>query len=138
MKKIAAVATLLAIISVPVFAAGTEGGFNGPASTSPVSQVQGKAGGFNDAHVTGAADIGKMNDGAWVKLHGSIVERLSGEHYLFRDASGTVNVEIDRKYWNGMTVSPEDNVEIQGKIDKERNNARVNVKQISKISQNLH
>ncbi|HHQ7229433.1 TPA: YgiW/YdeI family stress tolerance OB fold protein [Salmonella enterica subsp. enterica] len=85
------------------FAAGTEGGFNGPVSTSPVSQVQGKAGGFNDAY-----------------------------------ARGTVNVEIDRKYWNGVTVSPEDNVEIQGKIDKERNNICVDVKQISKIGQNLH
>ncbi|EHM5632324.1 NirD/YgiW/YdeI family stress tolerance protein [Salmonella enterica subsp. enterica serovar Havana] len=42
-----------------------------------------------------------------------MVERLSGEQYLSRDTSGTVNVEIDRKYWNGLTVSPEDNVEIQ-------------------------
>lgn len=135
MKKIAAVATLLAVVSVPVFAAGTGSGFNGPVSTSPVSQV----GGFNDAdaRVYGAADIDKMNDGVWVKLRGSIVERLSGDHYLFRDASGTVNVEIDRKYWNGVTVSPEDKVEIQGKIDKERNKICVDVKQISKISQNL-
>lgn len=137
MKKIAAVATLLAVVSVPVFAAGTEDGFNGPASTSPVTQMQGKTGGFNDAdaRVSGAADTDKMNDGAWVKLRGNIVERLSGEHYLFRDASGTVNVEIDRKYWNGVTVSPKDNVEIQGKIDKEWNKVSVDVRQISKISQ---
>lgn len=44
MEKKAAAATLPAIVSVPVFAAGTEGGFNGPVSTSPVSQVQRKAG----------------------------------------------------------------------------------------------
>lgn len=86
-----------------MFAAGTDGTFNSPVSTSPVSQVQGKSGGFNDAY-----------------------------------ARGTVNVEIDRKYWNGVMVSPEDNVEIQGKIDKERNNICVDVKQISKICQNLH
>ncbi|EID0396792.1 YgiW/YdeI family stress tolerance OB fold protein [Salmonella enterica] len=137
MKKIIAVATLLAIVSVPVFAAGTGGGFNGPVSTSPASQVQKSAGGFNDAdaRISGAADIDKMNDGAWVKLRGNIVERLSGDHYLFRDASGTVNVEIDHKYWNGVTASPQDKVEIQGKIDKEWNNTRVDVKQISKISQ---
>lgn len=66
------------------------------------------------------------------------MELLSGDHYLFRDASGTVNVEIDRKYWNGGTVSPEDKVEIQGKIDKERNKICVDVKQISKINRNLH
>lgn len=137
MKKIAAVITLLAIVSAPVFATGTEGGFSGPVSTSPASQVQEKAGGFNDANarVSGASDISKMNDGAWVKLRGNIVERLSGDHYLFRDASGTVNVEIDHKYWNGVTASPQDKVEIQGKIDKEWNNTSVDVKQISKISQ---
>lgn len=99
--------------------------------------MQGKTGGFNDAdaRVSGAADIDKMNDGAWVKLRGNIVERLSGEHYLFRDTSGTINVEIDRKYWNGVTVSPKDNVEIQGKIDREWDKVSVDVKQISKISQ---
>lgn len=99
MEKKAAAATLPAIVSVPVFAAGTEGGYNG----SPVSQVQRKAGGFNDAY-----------------------------------ARGAVNVEIVRKYGNGVTVSPEDNVEIQVKINKERNNICVDVKQISKIGQNLH
>lgn len=103
MEKKAAAVTFSAIVSVPVFAAGTEGGFNGPVSTSPVSQVQGKAGGFKDAY-----------------------------------ARGTVHVEIDRKYGNGVTVPPEDNVEIQGEINKERNNICVDVKQISKIGQNLH
>lgn len=137
MKKIAVVATVLAIISAPVFAAGTEGGFSGPVSTSPVSQVQERTGGFNNANarVSDTADIDKMNDGAWVKLRGNIVERLSGDHYLFRDASGTIEVEIDHKYWNGVTASPQDKVEIQGKIDKEWNQLNVDVKQISKISQ---
>ena len=137
MKKIAAVATILAIVSAPVFAVSTDGGFSGPVSTSPVSLVKAKTGGFNDVNsrVSGTADIDEMNDGAWVKLRGTIVERLSGDHYLFRDASGTANVEIDYKYWNGVTVSPQDKVEIQGKIDKEWNKTSVDVKQISKISQ---
>ena len=137
MKKIAAVATILAIVSVPVFAASTEGGFSGPVSTSPVSLVQAKTGGFNDvsARVSRVSDVDKMNDGAWVKLRGNIVERLSGDHYLFRDASGTINAEIDHKYWNGVTASPQDKVEIQGKIDKEWNQVNVDVKQISKIGQ---
>lgn len=137
MKKIAAVATILAIVSAPVFAASTEGGFSGPVSTSPVSQVQTKTGGFNDvnARVSRVSDVDKMNDGAWVKLSGNIVERLSGDHYLFRDASGTINVEIGHKYWNGVTASPQDKVEIQGKIDKEWNQVNVDVKQISKIGQ---
>lgn len=68
MKKIAAVVTLLAIVSVPVLAVSTDGGFNGPVSTSPGSQVRG----FNDAdiRVSGTADIDKMNDCTWVELRG--------------------------------------------------------------------
>lgn len=137
MKKIAAIAAVLAIISAPAFATSTEGGFSGPVSTSPVSQEQERTGGFNNvnARISGVADIDKMNDGAWVKLRGSIVERLSGDHYLFRDASGSVDVEIDHKYWNGVTASPQDEVEIQGKVDKEWNQVNVDVKQIRKVSQ---
>lgn len=46
---------------------------------------------------------------------------LSSHHYLFRDASGTVDVEIDHKYLNGVRASPQDQVEIQRKVDKEWN-----------------
>ncbi|MEG2565639.1 MAG: NirD/YgiW/YdeI family stress tolerance protein [Acinetobacter sp.] len=136
MKKIAAVAAVLAIVSAPVFASNVQGGFSGPTSTAPASQVQMKTGGFDDANarISTASEIKNMNDGSWVKLRGSIVERLSGDHYVFRDASGTTEVEIDHKYWNGLTVSPQDKVEIQGKIDKEWSKSSVDVKQVSKIS----
>ncbi len=30
------------------------------------------------------------------------------------DASGVINVDIDHKRWNGVTVGPQDTVEIQG------------------------
>ncbi|EMD2586622.1 TPA: YgiW/YdeI family stress tolerance OB fold protein [Salmonella enterica subsp. enterica serovar Newport] len=72
-----------------------------------------------------------MNDNTRVKLRGSIEQCLSGDHYLFLDASSTVKVEIDRKYWNGVMLSPEDNCEFQGKVDIERSKICVNVKQIS-------
>lgn len=76
-----------------------------------------------------------MKDDTWVKLRGNITERLSEDRYLFRDDSGTVNVEIDHKRWNELTVSPQDKVELQGKVDKEWSDAEVDVKYISKISQ---
>ncbi|EAO0386954.1 NirD/YgiW/YdeI family stress tolerance protein [Salmonella enterica] len=41
-------------------------------------------------------DIDKMNDNTRVKLRGSIEQCLSGDHYLFLDASSTVKVEIDQ------------------------------------------
>ncbi len=47
-------------------------------------------------------------------LRGKIVQRISDDLYKFRDASGTVNVDIDHKRWNGLTVTPQDTVEIRG------------------------
>lgn len=137
MKKYAAIAAIIAIVSAPAFAANTQGGFTGPTATSSSSQTSAQAGGFVDANanLTTAAKVKEMNDDSWVKLRGNIVERLSDDRYLFRDASGTVNVEIDHKRWNGLTVSPQDKVELQGKVDKEWRDFEVDVKQISKISQ---
>jgi len=69
-----------------------------------------------------------------VKLRGNITERLSDDRYVFRDASGTVNVEIEQKRWNGQNVTPQDQVEIQGKVDKDWNEFEIEVKQITKLA----
>ncbi len=61
-----------------------------------------------------------------------IVERISDDLYKFRDASGVVNVDIDHKRWNGVTVGPQDTVEIQGEVDKDWNSVEIDVKQIRK------
>lgn len=137
MKKYAAIAAIIAIVSAPAFAANTQGGFTGPSATASASQTPAQSGGFVDANanLTTAAKVKEMKDDSWVKLRGNIVERLSDDRYLFRDASGTVNVDIDHKRWNGLTVSPQDKVELQGKIDKEWSDVEVDVKQISKIGQ---
>ncbi|MDI5434721.1 NirD/YgiW/YdeI family stress tolerance protein, partial [Salmonella enterica subsp. enterica serovar Kentucky] len=50
-------------------------------------------------------------------LHIIGTERL----YVFKDATGTINVDIDHKRWNGLTVTPQDTVEIQGEVDKDWN-----------------
>lgn len=75
-----------------------------------------------------------MKDDSWVKLRGNITQRLSDDRYTFRDETGTVNVEIDHKRWNGVTVSPQDKVEIRGKVDKEWNDFEIDVKQVIKLN----
>src|SRR6478609_7153491 len=109
MKKYAAIAAIMMITAAPVFAA--QGGFNGPSATATQTQTQ--QGGFvdNDANLTTAAKVKDLKDDSWVKLRGNITERLSDDRYTFRDESGTVNVEIDNKHWNGQTISPQDKVE---------------------------
>ncbi|GCS46334.1 hypothetical protein HmCmsJML009_03941 [Escherichia coli] len=48
---------------------------------------------------------------------------------MFKDASGTINVDIDHKRWNGVTVTPKYTVEIPGEVDKDWNSVEIDAKQ---------
>lgn len=130
MKKIAAIAAILALASAPAFAA-TQGGFSGP-STTTTTQTGGFVG--PNGTVTTAANAKTMRDDTWVTLRGNIIERVSDDLYIFKDASGNVNVDIDHKRWNGQTITPQDVVEIQGEVDKDWNSVEIDVKQIRKVN----
>ncbi|MEF3089118.1 YgiW/YdeI family stress tolerance OB fold protein [Raoultella scottii] len=133
MKKIAAITAIVALVSMPVLAA-EQGGFSGPGATQ-TSQTAAQKGGFigPNGSVTTVANAKSLRDDTWVTLRGKIVERISDDLYKFQDASGTVNVDIDHKRWNGVTVTPKDTVEIQGEVDKDWNSVEIDVKQISKV-----
>lgn len=129
MKKFAAVIAVMALCSTPVMAA-EQGGFSGPSTT------QSQAGGFQgpNGSVTTVESAKSLRDDTWVTLRDNIVERISDDLYVFKDASGTINVDIDHKRWNGVTVTPKDTVEIQGEVDKDWNSVEIDVKQIRKVN----
>ncbi|MCQ4169096.1 YgiW/YdeI family stress tolerance OB fold protein [Hafnia paralvei] len=134
MKKTAALLAILVVCSAPVLA--QNGGFVDPnAPATQTTQTTQAAGGFNGPSA-GAMTVEKaktMSDDTWVTLRGNIEQRIGGDHYTFRDASGTMNVDIDHKRWNGQTITPKDTVELQGKIDKDWNSVELDVKQITKV-----
>ncbi|MEN0572542.1 YgiW/YdeI family stress tolerance OB fold protein [Klebsiella variicola] len=134
MKKIAAMTAIVALVSMPVLAA-EQSGFTGPSSTTQVSSTA-QAGGFTgpSGAVTTVANAKSLRDDTWVTLRGKITERISDDLYKFQDASGVINVDIDHKRWNGVTVGPQDTVEIQGEVDKDWNSVEIDVKQIRKIA----
>lgn len=129
MKKLAAIVAVMALCSAPVLAA-QQGGFSGPSAT------QTQSGGFQgpNGSSTTVESAKSLRDDTWVTLRGNIVERISDDLYLFKDATGTINVDIDHKRWNGVTVSPQDRVEIQGKVDKEWNDFEIDVKQVTRLN----
>ncbi|MEB0950600.1 YgiW/YdeI family stress tolerance OB fold protein [Citrobacter sedlakii] len=131
MKKLAAIFAVLALSSAPVLAA-QQGGFSGPSAT----QTQTQGGGFVGPNGSSATveSAKSLRDDTWVTLRGNIVERVSDDLYLFKDATGTINVDIDDKRWHGLTVTPQDTVEIQGEVDKDWNSVEIDVKQIRKVS----
>ena len=66
-------------------------------------------GGFSGPNpgLSSVAQAKSFRDDAWVILEGNIIRQVGHELYEFRDASGTVHVDIDEKRWLGQTVSPE-------------------------------
>ncbi|MEM6161464.1 YgiW/YdeI family stress tolerance OB fold protein [Erwinia sp. P6884] len=130
MKKYAALLAVTALVSTPVLAA-QNGGFVDP--NAPAAQAQ--QGGFSGPNGTVATikQAQDMKDDAWVTMRGSIEKRVGDEEYMFRDATGTMTVEIDDKRWDGQKISPSDSVELQGKLDKDFNSIELDVKQIRKV-----
>lgn len=130
MKKTAALLAIAALVSTPVLAA-QQGGFVDP--NAPAAQMQ--KGGFSgpNGSVVTVKQAQDMKDDSWVTLRGNIEKRVGDEDYTFRDATGTMTVEIDHKRWDGLTVSPADKVELQGELDKDFNSVELDVKRVSKI-----
>ncbi|MBQ7609223.1 MAG: NirD/YgiW/YdeI family stress tolerance protein [Desulfovibrionaceae bacterium] len=82
------------------------GGFQGPGGSAGVTTV---------------AQAKKAWDDTPVVLTGHIVSRAGGdhEHYIFRDSTGEIVVDIDDKLFYGRTVTPQTTVRLYGEVDKE-------------------
>ncbi|VDZ59823.1 Uncharacterized conserved protein [Serratia odorifera] len=104
MKKLT-LAALIALCSTPVLA--QQGGFSGPGAQQTQTTVS-QQGGFSgpSAALTTVDKVKSMSDDTWVMLQGNIEQRVGDDTYTFRDASGTLTVEIDNKRWNGQTITP--------------------------------
>lgn len=131
MKKYT-LAALIALCSAPVLA--QQGGFLDPAAPQTHTQNT-QQGGFSgpSAALTTVDKVKSMSDDTWVMLQGNIEQRVGDETYTFRDASGTLTVEIDKKRWNGQTITPKDKVQLEGKVDKDWSSVEVDVKNIKKL-----
>ena len=59
-------------------------------------------------------------------LRGNIVMFLGGDRYLFRDSTGEFVIKIKHDRWWGLTVGPEDLVEIGGELKRDKRTWQVN------------
>ncbi|MDL4454774.1 YgiW/YdeI family stress tolerance OB fold protein [Klebsiella michiganensis] len=102
-----------------------QGGFAAPAAT----------GGFQGGALPPLSVQQALSqpDDSYVQLEGQITRRLGHERYEFRDASGTVVLDIDDKVWHGVTVSPSDRVRIEGEIDKEWRTTEIDVRRVQVV-----
>ena len=130
MKKSAALLAIIALAATPVLAA-QQGGFVDP--NAPSAQV--KSGGFkaDNTSVVTVKQAEEMKDDSWITVRGTLEKQIGDENYQFRDATGTRKVEIEHKRWNGLTITPKDQVELTGELDKDFNSIELDVKQVRKL-----
>lgn len=118
---------LAACLSLPAYAANKTqppagpGGFSGPVSGSMADTV---------------AAAKQLADDARVVLTGNIVSQLAGSknEYIFKDATGEIQVEIAPRVFRGLNITPDDKVRISGKVDKDMGkDIEIDVKVIEKV-----
>ncbi len=98
--------------------------------------AQDKAGGFtgpDSAKLVTVAELGGLQDETPVKLRGYIVKAQGDENYEFKDATGTVTVEIDDEDWNGVKATPETLVELRGEVDKDFTRTELDVDSVQLV-----
>ncbi|WP_265503783.1 YgiW/YdeI family stress tolerance OB fold protein, partial [Providencia heimbachae] len=79
------------------------------------------------------AQLKDLADDSWATLEGNLVKHLGGENYMFRDASGEVEVEVDQDVWRGTEVGPDDLIRIRGEVDHSWNKTEVEVESLEKV-----
>ena len=81
--------------------------YTGPGSTAQVKTVQ---------EVSDNALKLDRKD-TMVKLKGFIIEQLGDDNYMFKDATGKIKVEIDKKRLPAATFNENTEMEIIGEVD---------------------
>lgn len=72
----------------------------------------------NMTEVVTVEQVRAMPDDSPVIIRGYLLQQNGENSYIFQDATGSINLEIDAEDWGGLTVSPTDFVEVWGEVDK--------------------
>jgi uncharacterized protein (TIGR00156 family) len=108
----------LALLLAPLFStAAMATGYTGPGAATQVTTV--------------AAALDAADDTA--VLQGQIVKRLQDELYEFKDASGTINVEIDDEHWPAQAISETAVVKISGEVDRDLTSREIDVEYLELV-----
>ena len=123
----------LALLFAAVSAHAQFGGFTGPQAFTQPQGVVGQQAGFGwPQGFTGqftpvtVSQVYSYPDKAPAVLRGNIVQGLGGDKYLFRDASGDIIVKIKHDRWWGVSVGPNDLVELGGELKRDKKTWQIN------------
>ena len=100
-----------------------QGGFTGPMGfTGQQVAFVGQHGFWGPTMSITVAQVAQtFPNKATAVLRGNIVQHLGSDRYLFRDTTGEIIIKIKHDRWWGLTVGPNDLVEIGGELKREKN-----------------
>lgn len=70
-------------------------------------------------HTSVKSVLADGKDDQHVVLEGFLVERVKDDDYRFKDATGTLIVDIDDEDFKGQKVTPDTRVRLEGEVDSE-------------------
>jgi uncharacterized protein (TIGR00156 family) len=113
-------AKYLALLAVPLFSTAVmASNYTGPGAATQINTV--------------AAALEAADD-AQVVLQGQIVRRVKGDIYEFKDATGTMKVEIDDEDWPPQTIGEKDTVKLTGEVDRDLMGREVDVEFVERVN----
>ncbi|WP_027186832.1 YgiW/YdeI family stress tolerance OB fold protein [Desulfovibrio cuneatus] len=110
-KSLFIMALFVCFLSTPALARFTGPSVGGPTQT--VAQAQ------------------NVRTGTYISLTGNIIEHLRENYFTFRDATGSIRVEIENDVWQGRDVSPQQRITIFGEVDTDRRGRYIWVKSLT-------
>ncbi len=110
------------------------GGFNDPSKPAAEKANQPHRPEFNLPPLK-VADAGSWKDDQFIVLQGKIVEQVGKKDFLFRDASGEIEVEISRRAWHGQEITPNDEVKLFGEVDKSWKKTDIEIHHVEKVKE---
>ena len=124
MKKYAVIGICcLILLSVSAAAHAQHGGFTGPQVFGQHPAVFAGHQGFmgSSMPLTVAQVAQTFPNKTTAILRGYIVQQVGSDRYVFRDSSGDMIIKIKNDRWWGLSVGPNDLIEIGGELKREKN-----------------
>ena len=81
------------------------------------------------------AQAKQLADETAVALSGVIVKRIRGDHFKFKDGSGSIEIDVDDEVWKPIHLKAGDQVNIMGEVDTQSDKSTIiDVEKLEKIS----
>ncbi|WP_296026083.1 NirD/YgiW/YdeI family stress tolerance protein [uncultured Aggregatibacter sp.] len=71
-----------------------------------------------DSRLVTVQAVKSMEAHSVVALEGRLVRQIDDDEFIFRDATGEIKVGVGDYAWNGINITPNDRVRIEGAVDK--------------------